>query len=70
MLENNLTLSATVDVSQGKTYAFRYRVLNVYGWSDYSPATFILAASEPEAPSKPKFVQATKNSISIQLEPS
>jgi hypothetical protein len=51
-------------------YGFRYRVKNVYGWSDFSPITYILAADPPSTPPRPTFVSATDNSISIQLYPS
>jgi hypothetical protein len=49
----------------GVTYGFRYRVKNIYGWSDFSPVTNILAADLPNTPEKPEFVSATDNSISI-----
>jgi len=52
---DTLTLSATVqdNIQTGLTYAFRYRVKNLYGWSQFSPVVHILAASVPEAPAKP-----------------
>ena len=52
------------------TYGFRYRVKNVYGWSEFSPITYILAADPPSRPPKPTFVSATDNSIAIKLYPS
>jgi hypothetical protein len=42
----------------------------VYGWSEFSPITYILAADVPSKPSKPSFVSATDNSISINMFPS
>jgi len=53
----------------GVTYGFRYRVRNVYGWSEFSPITYILAADVPEQPPRPTFVEASDNSIKIQLYP-
>ena len=41
----------------------------MYGWSEFSPITYILAADTPSTPPKPSFVSATDNSISIQLYP-
>jgi hypothetical protein len=41
----------TTGVTQGLTYRVRYRALNPYGWSDYSPIAAILAAQPPAKPS-------------------
>jgi hypothetical protein len=38
-IENNLI--------QSKTYALRYRAKNTYGWSQYSPVSYLLVAEEP-----------------------
>lgn len=65
-----LTLTANVNVTKGVKYAFRYRAKNVFGWSGFSPVTFILAAASPSKPPRPQFVNATDNSITIQLFPS
>ena len=40
---------------------------NVYGWSSFSPITYILAARVPDAPPRPTFISATDNSITLQL---
>lgn len=64
---DTLSLSAVVEVTSGLTYAFKYRVRNMYGWSDFSAITHILAASVPSTPAKPEFVQSTDNSITIKL---
>ena len=37
------------------------------GWSDYSPITYIKAATGPVRPPAPTFVTATENSITINL---
>lgn len=34
-------------LTKEKKYAFRYRVRNVYGWSAYSPTSYLLVAVEP-----------------------
>jgi hypothetical protein len=52
-------------IVQGSTYGFRYRARNVYGWGEWSPTTYILAARVPDAPPKPAFISATANSISL-----
>jgi hypothetical protein len=64
------SLVTSPSIVQGTTYGFRYRARNIYGWSDWSPTTYILAARVPDAPPKPEFVSATDNSISLQLYPS
>lgn len=33
---DTLALDATVPAEMGKTYSFRYRIKNIYGWSDFS----------------------------------
>lgn len=40
----------TVNVTQGSTYGFRYRALNINGWSGWSPVGYIKAATVPTAP--------------------
>ena len=54
-------------VETGKIYRFRYRTLNVNGWSAFSPVTYIRAATSPERPPAPTFVTATSTSITIAL---
>jgi hypothetical protein len=54
-----MQLKATVAATIGTTYAFRYRARNIYGWSDL-----------PSQPPRPSLMQATDNSISVQLYPS
>lgn len=66
---NTLGLDALVKATTGVTYGFRYRALNLYGWSEFSPITYILAAAIPETPPRPDFVSATDNSITIQMYP-
>jgi len=63
--EDSLSLDGLVQAQSGVTYSFRYRVRNVYGWSEFSPVTRILAADVPETPKRPTFINATDNSISI-----
>jgi hypothetical protein len=62
-----MALTFTVQAVEGNTYAFRYRVRNIYGWSQYSGTTFILAASVPAPPLKPTFVGSTNNAITVAL---
>ena len=54
-------------IEEGTIYGFRYRARNIYGWGDWSPITYILAASVPDTPSSPTFVSASDNSITVSL---
>ena len=42
----------------------------MYGWSEFSPMSFILTASVPSAPAKPTFIETTYNSIRVGLQAS
>lgn len=53
---NTLSLQARVNATKGVKYAFRYRAKNVYGWSGFSPVTYILAAASPSKPPRPHFI--------------
>lgn len=45
---NSMSLTHLVTgLQKGKTYAFRYRVKNEYGWGLYSPVALLLVATEP-----------------------
>lgn len=55
-------------VVKGNTYLFRYRVKNLYGWSDYSPVLSSLVAIAPSQPPAPKFVSASDSQISLTME--
>ena len=69
-LTNTLGLDALVKANQGVTYGFRYRALNLYGWSAFSPTTFILASAVPTTPLRPAFISASDNNITLRMFPS
>lgn len=57
-------------VKSGRTYRFRYRVLNAKGWSDYSEQTRILAADVPSKPrTAPFLVSVDSTQITIGISP-
>jgi hypothetical protein len=65
-----VTEYTTTNVVKGRTYAFRYRTRNIYGWSTgWSPVTYILAADTPSQPAKPTLTAASDVSISLQFSP-
>jgi hypothetical protein len=41
---------SNTNVKSGAFLRFRYRALNVYGWSDYSDVSIIVAATVPQPP--------------------
>lgn len=48
------TVTVSAGIVAGQTYAFRYRVKNVHGWSSaYSPEVQVVAAAKPSAPAAP-----------------
>lgn len=57
-------------ITSGTIYRFRYRALNIAGWSDYSPITNIKAATRPARPPAPVFVTADATSITLNILPS
>jgi len=54
-------------LTKGKTYAFRYKVKNEYGWSSYSPVSKLLVATEPTQPAPPIFVQSSNTHLQVLL---
>jgi hypothetical protein len=70
MESDSLALSALVSARMGISYGFKYRAKNLFGWSAFSPVSFILAANVPVTPEKPSFISATNNSITIRMYPS
>lgn len=50
---NDLTTTriVTQQIVSGKTFQFRYRAYNIFGWSEYStPQTAIIASTIPSKP--------------------
>jgi len=65
-----LTYTVYAGIEEGTTYRFRYRSLNSVGWSEYSPITYIMAASKPEKPAVPMLAAVSDTSITLSLSPS
>ena len=62
---DSLVLSYTRGgLSTGATYKFRYRVRNVYGWSEYSQ---VLTAVATRVPSKPQQPSTTNSGTAITI---
>lgn len=54
-------------ISQGRTYSFRFRAKNAYGWSGYSDVAYITVAGPPDKPSKLIVSSSSTSSIVIAL---
>ena len=54
-------------VSKGNTYAFRYRALNVYGFGDYSPVSYITVSNAPDKPNKLSVSSYSSSSITLSI---
>ena len=57
------------NITRGSTYRFMYRAQNVIGWSNYSPISYIRAATIPSAPQPISHVSSTSTSITINIAP-
>jgi uncharacterized protein len=66
-METEYTLN---DSKASDIYRFRYRAMNVNGWSDFSPISHIKAATTPQRPPKPEFVDATSTTLTLSLQES
>lgn len=55
----------TQGIIKGRTYRFKYRVKNNVGWTEFSPVTYILAASVPIKPPAAKVLSTSDNMISL-----
>ena len=66
--ENQLGLTYTVSgLTKSSTYGFRYRSRNLYGWSEYSPISYLLVATEPGRAARPTFISADNENILVDL---
>ena len=68
-VSDSLAIQHTVaSVEKGKTYAFRYRAKNTYGWSEeWSPIMYEVAADAPDAPPAPSFVEASDTTATLAI---
>lgn len=46
--QTTLSYSVTSSIQIGRTYKFQYRVLNMHGWSEWSPVLDLIAAQAPD----------------------
>lgn len=64
-LETTYTIAS--GIQSGGMYRFRYRSRNINGWSEWSPITYIRAATVPQRPPAPTFSDADATSITLNL---
>lgn len=54
-------------IQKGTSYSFRYRVLNVRGWSEFSDVTIVEAADVPTQPEIPLLVAYSSTAIELEF---
>lgn len=66
---NSLATQITIQqgIVKGKSYRFRYRALNKYGWGEYSEIATVIAGQAPSKPAAPQFDSATNTEINLVL---
>jgi hypothetical protein len=65
--EHETSYSVSEGIERGRYYRFRYRVMNVIGYSDYSEVAYIQAVDVPATPARPLFVSATDSTITVSI---
>lgn len=63
-MANTYTLKS---VTEGQTYYFRYRVKNMYGWSDWSQTGYATASEVPGQASTPEIASYSNDTIELNL---
>jgi hypothetical protein len=58
-----------MNITTGMTYRFRYRAMNVNGWSDWSPIGYIQASGKPLAPIPPSLFASDDETITLNINP-
>lgn len=67
-LETEFTIAERID--SGTMYRFKYRSYNINGASDWSPISYLTAATIPARPPAPTFDDATDTTIVLSFSPS
>jgi hypothetical protein len=62
-----LTFEEYSVIEKGKTFAFKVRVANENGWSEFSDLTYIKAAVVPARPLPPELISATTTAITLKF---
>ena len=62
------TFTQSTDVVKGTTYRFRYRAKNVHGFGAFSPELEVIAATVPQAPSRPELISVTSSLIKLKFK--
>ncbi len=68
---NSMATAYTLtSVEQGQTYYFRFRVKNMYGWSEYSDIGYVVASQVPAQPNTPTIASFSGTQIVIDFDQS
>ena len=54
-------------IAKGLTFAFKVRVYNRNGWSEFSDVSYIQVAERPSRPKAPKLVSASQMVMTLQF---
>jgi hypothetical protein len=64
-------LTVAVSTVLGRTYRFRYRYRNEFGWSDLSEISYILSAAVPNKPLRaPHLISVDHTQMTVGFTPS
>jgi len=61
------SFTITEGILKGHTFRFKYRVRNQIGWTDWSPVTYILAASVPIKPPAAKIITSSDSQLVLEV---
>ena len=66
--ESMVTAYTLTNVDVGQTYYFRFRVKNMYGWSEYSDEGTAIASEKPGSVNPPTVASFSSTSITLNLD--
>jgi hypothetical protein len=65
---DSLVTISNIELFKGTAYELRYRVKNVYGWSEFSDIASFVAADAPSKPAMPTLVSVSSSQITVELD--
>ena len=55
-------------IQKGTSYSFRYRVLNIKGWSEFSDIVNVEAADTPSQPDAPVILASSSTELTLEFD--
>lgn len=65
---DSLVTIINIELIKGIAYELRFRVKNVYGWSEFSDIERFVAADAPSKPAMPTLVSVSSSHITVELD--